>query len=135
MQSRLTHRIAVVVAVTGVAATGLAWALGGTDLAAGAVAGAIVALSNWTALRWLLGRLTRPGATRSARAAGILLTLKMGAVFVVCWWLIVGLGLDAVGLALGLTALPVGLVLGALGTGVAPSGDGRDPRLGEKLEG
>jgi len=104
-------RLSAAIAGAGAFAGASAWALGGAHTGNGALVGALVVYLNWIALRWLLERFVHRGARRGPLVA--LLLLKMVAIFVVCWVLVVRVGVHGLGFALGLTALPIGLVLGA----------------------
>ena len=109
MQS--TERLSAAIAAAGFLSGAVAWALAGLEMGTGALVGAAVVYGNWLGLRWLLQRFVRPGSRKGPLVA--LLLLKMLAIFVVCWLVIVRFQVDGLGFALGLTALPVGLVIGA----------------------
>lgn len=105
-------RIAVYIVVLGALLTGAAFLLAGAPVAIGAAVGGALSLLNWIALRWV-GRQLTSGAVRQKRAAGVLLALKMGVLMVLCWFLVTKLGVDPIGLMVGLTGLVLGVVLGS----------------------
>ncbi len=94
-------------------------ALVGTDGLQGAVAGVGVAFLELGLLAIAASMLARRvGAMRTA-AAGLLLSIKFPILAGVLYLLVVSLGLDPLGLALGFGSLPASLVLGTL-TGRLP---------------
>jgi hypothetical protein len=112
----MTHspidRISLYVAVAGAILALGAFLVGGPVTGLGAAAGGAVAVLNFVALRFLLGRFV---AAPDARKGGVmaLLVMKLGVVGAICWFLIVGLGVDAVGFAVGLGALLLGIMMGS----------------------
>ncbi|MFW5920402.1 MAG: ATP synthase subunit I [Polyangiales bacterium] len=96
-----------------------AFVLGGTGMAVGALMGGVVAIANWLALRWLALRVVR-GSVKKQGAMMVLLTLKMGALFALCWLLIARFGLDAAGFLIGISAFVVGLIAASVHGLLAP---------------
>ncbi len=89
----------------------------GTSVGIGAIAGAVVALANAYALRWLVSRITSPDAAGDlpSRRSGFSLALmaKTGAILAIAAVLLFYFRLDPVGFALGIGALVLGLVVGS----------------------
>jgi hypothetical protein len=105
----------------------LLWGAG--DRALAAALGGTLAVGNWLALRWLVGRLLAPARDRAPRRArlAVLFGLKIGVLFGGAWLLIRHVGLDPLALAVGYSALVVGLFGAAFGTaGSTGVSGGRD---------
>ncbi len=111
----ILDRITLLVSAFGAAIAALCFAIGGIDTGLGAAAGALVAVVNLIALRVLVGRLLmgqrQKRATRAVASA--LLASKLAVLGLVVWVLLVEVGVDAVGFALGLGALVVGATAAA----------------------
>jgi hypothetical protein len=91
----------------------LAFGVWGTERGIAATVGAIVALLNWFALRWLGTRIAS-GTTNQRAAVSMLLVGKIGVLMALTYVLINKLQLDPIGLCLGLGVLFLGPVLGSL---------------------
>ncbi len=122
MKTSVPSRIARYTALSAVLLTGLAFLFGGPEVGLGAAIGGLVAVLNWTFVRWAGERIVRR-RVRSPGLLTILLALKLGLLGLVLFVLIVGLGVHPGGLALGLGSLVLGILIGS---GVAP----RSPSFG-----
>ena len=90
---------------------GLFW---GTFHAVGSVAcGGLLAFVNLLVMRRMIGGMLQGTNTKRA-AMSVALVLKMGLLLAAIWASISILGLDAIGVGLGLSALVVGIVAGTL---------------------
>jgi len=118
----LHDRIALGVVASGLLLTLVTFALFGGQAAAGALAGALVALGNWMLIRWVARRVARPGSTK--RATMVLFGFKTVTLMTLCWILVVRVGLDAKGFMIGISALVLGIVLGPMLPGDGTSGEG-----------
>lgn len=122
----LIDQITRYVAALGALAAAVTFVVGGVAPGVGATIGATLAVSNWVFLRWLTGKVARREIQARAPLM-ILLASKMGLLVVLCWALIVRLGVHPVGLAVGLGAMLGGVFLGsALGGGSIPVGAGEE---------
>lgn len=92
----------------GVALVGATWAVAGRAVGIGALAGALFALANVAAFRFVVARIL------AAHRAGALMPLKMIGTLTVLYILQRILGLEPAGLAIGYGALVVGLLSAAL---------------------
>lgn len=92
-----------------------AFALGGPAWGLGALVGALVAVANWIALKWI-GSRVMGGSVKKRGALMVLLALKMGALFVLCWLLLARYGLHPVGFMLGISAFAGGILAAAFRT-------------------
>lgn len=102
------------------AVSALAFVNGGVDRGLAACLGAGLSLANWFALRWLGARIMQgQGALRAL--VSMLLVGKIGLLVAIVFVLVNTLGLDPIGLCLGLSVLFFGPVLGALLAGSAES--------------
>lgn len=112
MESRTLNRITLHVAAVGAVLSGGAFLVVGGAPAVGTLVGAVVAVANWLALRWVIGRVAK-GSARTRAVLMTLLALKMGALMAVCYALIVRFDVHAIGFTVGISSLVVGLLLGA----------------------
>ena len=96
----------------GIAAlAGLLW---GTAHAVGSAAcGGLLAFVNLLVMRRMIGGMLRGSSTKKA-AMSVALVLKMGLLLAAIWAAISVLGLDVIGVGLGLSALVLGIVGGTL---------------------
>lgn len=109
-------RITLYVAIAGALLALAAFLLGGMVTGVGALVGGAVAVVNFIALRWLVGRLVSQSAEPHPASKGgmmMLLVVKLGVIGAICWFLIVEVGVDAVGFAIGLGALLLGITMGS----------------------
>ncbi|MBI3178352.1 MAG: hypothetical protein HYZ27_01750 [Deltaproteobacteria bacterium] len=97
-----------------------AWFLAPESTPAIAAAGLIMAL-NFYGLRFFSARIL--GAGRGKLVYGLALIVKMGGVMAALAFLVVGLGLDALGVGIGMVTLIAGIVLATLHVASA-----REPR-------
>jgi hypothetical protein len=89
------------------------FAIGGTETGIGATVGASLAVVNLVVLRWLVGKILG-GKRKATRAtASALLLGKLGVLATLVWLLVVWVGVDALGFAVGLGALVIGGAAGA----------------------
>lgn len=92
----------------------------GVSVGLGALAGALVAVANVLALRWLVTALASSGESSSRGssrgAASVLLMFKMAGVLAVAAILIFVVRVDPVGFAIGFGAPILGLTVGAAHT-------------------
>ena len=113
-----------IVPATGFAAAAIIAAFGLTQMAVGAVAGAVIGTTSWVLLRFLGSRLMRGGEKRRALIAS-LMGSKILLMAALLWVAIGPLGFDGIGVAAGLSALPLGLVVmslaSSLGAAQTPS--------------
>lgn len=100
-------------AVAGFALVAIGFAVFGSQVGFGAIAGASLAVLNVVAFRWVVGRVF------AASRAGLLLPLKLLGVMTAVFVLQRVVGFDPVGLALGYGALVIG-VLSASARHAAP---------------
>ncbi len=112
MDSRTLNRITLHVAAAGALLSGGAFLVVGGALAVGTLVGSVVALVNWLALRWVIGRVAR-GSTGTRTGLMALLVLKMAALIALCWALVVRWDVHALGLGIGMSSLVIGVLLGA----------------------
>lgn len=89
-----------------------AFLVGGVEPGLGALAGGVVAVANWIALRWTAERVLVGGSGQRA-AMSLLLVLKLAAVGAVCWALIVNWGTHPVGFLVGVSAFVLGTLIGS----------------------
>jgi hypothetical protein len=78
----------------------------GSHAGVGALFGVLVSLANFAALTFLASRIFAGGARRQTAMVGLLM-LKLGLLAAVCFALIVLLGVDGLGFAIGCSALVV----------------------------
>ena len=121
---RMTRPLLLIAAIVVAAA----FALWGAPRGVAAMAGALLSVGNWFALRGLAARLVTSNFASGARSAvlGFLLIAKIGLLMAIVFILINRVQLDPVGLAFGLSVLFVGPVLAGLltaGNGAAQSLD------------
>lgn len=113
MNLPLLKRITLAVAISGVLLSIVAGMIYGmTGLISGA-AGALVAMANWQAIRWLAEQVTGQ-AVRSKGRLMILVVVKTTALMAVCWIALTQLGLDSRAFIIGISALVAGIVIGPL---------------------
>jgi hypothetical protein len=98
----LTHTF-----TAGIVLSALAWSVGGRAVGSAAVAGALFALSNVAAFRFVVRRML------AAQRSGALIALKMVGTLTIVYVLERTLGLDPAGLAIGYGALVIGLLSAA----------------------
>ena len=109
-------RIAWTIAAAGAVISGLSFLFGaifrgdGLTLGVGALVGSVVAVADWTTVRWLV-QLSFGGGNRLAVA--VLLLSKMGVLVGVSYALLKFAGVDVLGFTLGFSSLVLGIVLGA----------------------
>jgi len=113
MNRRALDSLTIAIACSAAIAVTASYAFGGLRVGTGALAGGLVALGNWTFVRWLLTRFAGGNALTQASLM-TLLAAKLGALGVVVWVVIGLLGLHAGGFGLGLGALVVGILHGAV---------------------
>lgn len=117
MNPQLTDRILLATAAGGVLLVGVAFALFGGSAALAAAVGAVLALTNWVATRFL-------AKNAIAKGKGALLGLmgfKTATLGVLCWICITRLDLHFFGFTLGISALVIGVVLGPMLTPTPPA--------------
>jgi len=106
----------IAIPLFGLVVSGVVLAAGGGRLAAGALAGAVIASADWFVLRGLFALLGRkgegagPGRIIGAAALGFKFILLAGFLYLA----ISTLKFDAVGVAAGAGSLPAGLIAGAM---------------------
>lgn len=88
----------------------IAFASGGVECMLGAVAGASLAVFNWTVMRWVASALV----SRGDRGVGLMVVLVAKIGFVLAGAAVLLRIFDATGLILGVSALVTGLFGGAL---------------------
>jgi hypothetical protein len=98
----------------------LAFGLWGVQRGVATLAGVLVGLSNWFALRWLMQRLVLEQTSNRA-AVSLLLIGKIGLLMAAVFILISRLALDPIGVAFGLSVLFVGPVIAGLLSGSSPT--------------
>lgn len=113
MHLPLLKRITLTVALSGVVLTLVAGMIYGMPGLIGGLAGALVAMANWQAIRWLAEQVTGQ-AVRSKGRLMILAAVKTSALMVVCWIALTQLGLDSRAFIIGISALVAGIVVGPL---------------------
>jgi hypothetical protein len=114
---RLFDRIAIWIAALGVLLSAGAWVFGGASMGMSALVGAVVALANWVALRWIGAKLVRAAG---AKKAGVLLLLvKMMALVGISGALLMFEVVEPLGFLIGLGGLVVGASIGGLGESLA----------------
>jgi peptidoglycan biosynthesis protein MviN/MurJ (putative lipid II flippase) len=111
MDSRIPNRVTIAIAAIGALIAGIAFLVVGGQIAVATLIGALVAVVNWLALRWLLRRV-QSGETRGKAGVMVLLALKMGALMAICYVLVVRFDVHPLGFVIGLAALPAGIVVG-----------------------
>jgi len=105
----------------------LVWGFGREAL--GTSAGGLLAVANWLALRWLVGRLLgvrRGGGGRRTVLLALLFAAKIAVLVGAVWALIRWGALDPLPLAFGYSALVVGLIGAALLWGRGGAAGGAD---------
>jgi hypothetical protein len=115
----------VAVPALGALASAILALSGLTGMAAGAVCGTVVASASWLGLHHLGRRLV--GARDEHRTlVAVLLVTKFVAVSALVLVAVTVLGIDGIGMAVGLSAMPVGVVLMAAILGTGARHPGRD---------
>lgn len=112
-----------------------AWGLASATAALSVAAGSVLALFNGASFRWTLQRLNA-GQAHSRGALMSLSILKLGILFFLCWLLVVRLGLNPIGLVIGLSTFTLSIVvLGLIATTPASWQRGRDASASAWKEG
>lgn len=104
-----TQLMLPLMAALGALISGVAFAVFGGEVSAGAVAGTALGIANFLAVRFVATRIVR-GSNSQRLGMGFLLVLKMGAAMALCYLLIVRFGLHAGGFALGFSSFVLALV-------------------------
>lgn len=110
--AQTTERIWRITAMCAVVVVVASFALGGANLALGAFCGGIIAVLNTYGLARIATKVANGELERLA-PVGVMMVLKTIFVLSICWILVVRVGIDRLGLALGITSLVVGLFFGA----------------------
>lgn len=118
MKPFFAHALWLLVSFGALAAV-CALALGGPLALEGAVAGIAVAVLDLGLLAIAATALSRRVGAMRAAAAGLMLSVKFPILAAVLYLLVVTLGLDPLGLALGFGSLPAAMIVGVL-TGRLP---------------
>jgi len=85
----------------------------GSWMGASATAGAVIALINWYAYRWIIKKVMT-GSLRQQSILMLLLVVKMGALMGLIYYLISRHWVDAVGFVVGISALVAGLMVSSV---------------------
>lgn len=109
------------------AVTVVAFALWGTERGVAALAGGVLAVANWFALRWIVSRIARGEATQRLMV-GFLLIAKLGLLMALVFMLVARFKLDPLGVLLGLGTLFVAPVLSGLFQGSAAASAPQEER-------
>ncbi|MFT5355272.1 MAG: hypothetical protein ACI9KE_002488 [Polyangiales bacterium] len=119
MHLPLLKRITLAVALSGVVLSIVAGMIYGMAGLISGAAGALVAMANWQAIRWLAEQVTGQ-AVRSKGRLMILAGVKTTALMAVCWIALTQLGLDSRAFIIGISGLVAGIVIGPLTMPEAP---------------
>ena len=120
MTKSASQRLTWFIVGFGVATTVAVYALYGRVAAQSSAVGACVALGNWYALRFIVRRVI-DGSLRRKAVFSVLLSVKMGVLFGVCFVLIRSRMVLPVAFTAGLSALVLGALLGSLAPVLFPS--------------
>ncbi|MFI5308260.1 MAG: hypothetical protein ACHQ53_12945 [Polyangiales bacterium] len=104
----------------GVAITAAVYAVYGRAAGQSSAIGVAVALGNWYALRFIIGRVME-GSLRRKAVFSVLLSVKMGALLALCFLLIRTGLVRPVAFTAGLSALVVGALLGSFAHALFPT--------------
>ena len=113
MNKRSIDSIPLFIGASGALAAAITLAIAGVWSAYSAAVGAVIALANFYAFRWIADRVTR-GSVRKRAGVSLLLIVKMLIVFGLITALIMFHWVDPIGLVVGLSALVVGLLSGSI---------------------
>jgi hypothetical protein len=91
----------------------LAFAGIGTHAGLGALIGLVVSVANFAALNFLAGRILAGGGAKQSALVGLLM-LKLGLLGAICFVLIVRLGVDGLGFAIGCGGLVLAIFTASL---------------------
>ena len=113
MNTKVVERLTWFIFGLGLCATAGAYALFGRVAAQSTLAGAALALGNWTLLRFILQRIIR-GTIRSKAAFSGLLVVKMGVLMALVFVVLRSGLFEPIAFTVGVSCLVVGALLGSL---------------------